>query len=583
MQIVANGPGRRPSRAVNRIAMVMMIFGCLYTVIGIRLIVLASQEPPQQTYSSIPPSVARPDIVDRSGRRLAMDISAVSVFAEPRKIVDLDEAVEGLLKVFPNLEMLDLRKRLDSSAGFAWIKRIATPEQQSQLMALGIPGVGLRDETRRIYPNGSTAAHLLGTVNVDNVGIAGIEKWIDTQGLNDLKQAGLRFDRSDLAPVVLSIDLRVQHAVKAELDKAVKKFGALAGAGLVLDVTNGEIIALVSLPDFDPNAPADALKPDRINRINVGTYEMGSTFKAMTTAFALESGLYNLNSVVDASQPLRFGRMAIRDYHGKGRPLKVPEAFVYSSNIAMGRMALGVGKQKHQAFLKSLGQFDRLTTELPESAQPIVPSRWSEITTATAAFGHGIAVTPLQAAVGVAALVNGGDLVRPTLIKGAALEDRILRRAVVSRQTSEAIRFLMRLNTEVGSAKKAEVAEYFVGGKTGTSEKVINGRYSSERVLTTFMGIAPADKPRYLFLPLLDEPKGLPETLGFRTSGWNAVPVTGEIMRRSLPILLAPYRNPPANPFPNIVATGAWGTERFMPSSGLSESAISRAKLATRQ
>lgn len=543
----------------------MVVFASLFATIGARLVWLANESVPESLSSAAPPSVARPDIVDRLGNTLAMDLPSVSIFAEPRRILDLDETVEGLVAVFPELDMRELRSRLDSKSGFTWIKRVASPAQKAQVLALGLPGIGFRDETRRIYTSGSTGAHVLGSVNVDNFGIAGIEKWVDTQGLNDLKESGLQFGRGDLDPVVISIDLRVQHAITDELRKAVAKFDAIAAAGLVLDVTNGEVVALVSLPDFDPNFPADALKSDRINRINVGTYEMGSTFKAMTTAMALDSGVYNISSVLDASQPLRFGRMAIRDYRGQNRPLNIPEAFVHSSNIAMGRMALGVGAEKHQAFLKSLGQLDRLTTELPESARPIVPSRWAEITTATAAFGHGVAVTPLQAATGIAALVNGGDLIRPTFIKGAPVDERILGRNRVSTRTGEALRFLMRLNAEIGSAKKAEVPGYFIGGKTGTSEKVVDGRYSSDKVLTAFMGIAPADRPKYLFLTILDEPKALPETYGFRTSGWNAVPVTGDIMRRTLPMLIAPYAEPPANPFPSIVASGAWGSERFAP------------------
>ncbi len=546
-----------------RILLVMAVFVSLYAAIGGRLVWLANQKQPDRVYSAAPPSVARPDIVDRSGLTLAMDLPSLSVFAEPRRILDLDEAVEGLVRVFPELDMLDLRRRLDSDAAFTWIKRVASPADYNNLLAQGIPGIGVRNETRRIYTNGTTGGHILGAVNIDNSGIAGIERWIDSQGLNDLKQAGMQFNRNDLDPVVLSMDLRVQHAVTDELRKAMARFDAIAAAGLVLDVTNGEVIALVSLPDFDPNTPADALKSDRINRINVGTYEMGSTFKAMTTAMALETGAFNLASVLDASQPLRFGRMTIRDYRGQNRPLNVPEAFIHSSNIAMGRMALGVGIEKHQAFLRSLGQFDRLTTELPENAQPIVPRRWGEITTATAAFGHGVAVTPLQAAMGIAALVNGGDLIQPTFIKDTPLENRILGRKIVNSQTGEALRFLMRLNAEIGSAKRADVTGYFIGGKTGTSEKVVDGRYSSDRVLTAFMGIAPSDKPKYLFLTILDEPKGLPETYGFRTSGWNAVPVTGDIMRRTLTMLLPPAT--PRNPFPSMVAAGVWGSERFAP------------------
>ena len=459
--------------------------------------------------------------------------------------------------------MLELRGRLDSESGFAWIKRNVTPAEKDKVWALGLPGVGFREETRRLYPNGRTGGHVLGSVNIDNSGIAGIERWIDDQGLQDLRAAGIAVTNDELRAVSLSLDLGVQHALTDELQKAISRFSAIAGAGLVLDVTNGEVIALASLPDFDPNSPSDALEPDRINRVAVGTYEMGSTFKAMTTAMALDSGSFNIGSVLDASKPLRLGRSTINDYRGQNRPLKVPEAFIHSSNIAMGRMAMAIGIGKHQEFLRSLGQFDRLSTELPENALPIIPARWSELTTVTASFGHGIAVTPLQASMAIASIVNGGFLIRPTFIKGSPVEERIISRSTVTPQTSEALRFLMRLNAEVGSAKKADVPGYFIGGKTGTSEKVVDGRYSEDRVLTAFMGIVPADKPRYLFLTILDEPKPLRETYGFRTSGWNAVPVTGEIMKRTLPMLIAPYSTVPIDPFPTMVRLKAWGAERF--------------------
>lgn len=544
--------------------MVMALFTFLFGVISVRIIMLGNEKRPDAPFPVVPPSFARPDIVDRNGVTLAQNVASVSIYAEPRQIVDVGEAIEGLLTVFPDLDVQDLAKRLRSGGAFTWIKRAATKSEKDRLWALGIPGIGYRDEKRRLYPNGSEAAHVLGAVNIDNIGTAGIENWIDQQGLIDLRSAGLTVNRGALSPVALSLDLRAQFALSDELRQAVKRFDAIAGAGLVLDVTNGEVIALASLPDFDPNIPTDALKPDNINRISVGTYEMGSTFKAMTTAMALDSGLFNIHSVLDASQPLRFGRFLINDYHAQRRPLNIPEAFIHSSNIAMARMAMGVGVEKHKAFLKRLGQFDRLTTELPENARPLVPSKWGELSTATIAFGHGIAVTPLQASMAVGALVNGGRLIRPTFLKGAPVDDRILAKDVVTPETGEAIRYLMRLNAEIGSAKKADVAGYFVGGKTGTAEKVINGRYSKDRVLTAFMGIAPADRPHYLFLTILDDPKGLPETFGNRTSGWNAVPVAGTIMKRILPLLpVTPYTAPPADPFPTMVRIGAWGSERF--------------------
>lgn len=555
----ASGPKRK-----IRLAIMLCVFVASYIVIFARLTFLGFQEPPPSAIASMPPSVARPDIVDRNGVTMAMDVPVASIFAEPRKLVDIDEAVEGLTRVFPDLDPADLYQRFSNQKGFVWVKRQVSIATKNRVWDLGIPAVGFREETRRLYPNGNLAAHVLGAVNTDNVGIAGMERWVDNQGLQSLREAGLNPDSASLEPVALSIDLKAQYILTEELNKAVEKFSAIAAAGLIMDVTNGEVIALASLPDFDPNIPAQALQSDRINRVAVGTFEMGSTFKALTTAMAVDSGAFGLNSVLDASQPLRFGRSTISDYRGQNRPLTLPESFIHSSNIAMGRMALAVGKESQQAFLRKMGQFDRLQTELPENAVPIIPARWGDVTTATVSFGHGIAVTPLQASMAIASLVNGGKLIRPTFVKGSNVEERLLGQGVISDRTGEIVKFLMRLNAEVGSAARADVAGFYIGGKTGTSEKVVDGRYSSERVMTAFMGVSPVNNPRYLFMTIIDEPKPLPETYGFRTSGWNAVPVTGAIMTRALPALGAkPDFAPPANPFPNAVAAGAWGAERF--------------------
>lgn len=356
----------------------------------------------------------------------------------------------------------------------------------------------------------------------------------------------------------------MQHAFAHELSKEIEHFEAVGGAGLVLDVTNGEVISLVSIPDFDPNDATQAQKPEHINRINVGVYEMGSTFKAMTTAMALDSGVFNIHSIFDASKPLSFGRFRVNDFRGENRPLNLPEAFLVSSNIAFGRMAMGVGVEAHPTFLRRLGQLDRLTTELPESASLIVPRNWQAVNTATIAFGHGLAVTPLQAAVGVGALVNGGKLIRPTFVKGTDTSARTIRSDVVTDGTGEPLRYLMRLNTISGSAKGANVEGYYIGGKTGTAEKVVNGRYEKTRVMTSFMGILPANDPKYLVLVILDEPKPVEGTYGFRTSGWNAVPAAGRILNRILPIMrLAPTMGAPVNPFPTLTAQRAFGSQRL--------------------
>ncbi len=548
-----------------RVGLVILGFSALFLAITGRLVMLATMPNEQvglRRATSTAISAARPDIVDRNGDVLATDIRTVSVFAEPRKILDKDEATELLTAVLPELDAKDLRDKLGTKKGFVWVKREITPRQQAEVHRLGIPGVGFVPENKRVYPNGTAAAHVLGFANVDNVGIAGIEKYIDSQGLQDLNGAGLATQASDLKPMALSIDLRVQHALRDELSKGMEKYKAIAAAGAIMDVNTGEMIALVSLPDFDPGNPVDALEKDRINRMSVGVYEMGSTFKALTIAMALDSGKANINSSYStAGGMMRFGRQVIKEYHGTGRTLTVPEVFLHSSNMGSIKMALSVGVEGHKAFLRKMMQLDRMPTELPESAAPIVPGRWGEINTATIAFGHGLAVAPIQAMAAVAALVNGGTLITPTFLKRSEEEAKKGGVRVIKPETSEAMRYIMRLNGEKGSARKADVAGYFVGGKTGTAEKVINGRYAKNRNFTTFTAIAPSDKPKYLFLAIYDEPKGYAESGGYSTAAWNAGITTGRVIERTAPILgLPPRFEPPVAPFPLMARLGAWGT-----------------------
>ncbi|WP_441998001.1 peptidoglycan D,D-transpeptidase FtsI family protein [Microvirga sp. 2TAF3] len=557
----------RVDKSMSRVGFTALCFAGLFSVIGGRLVYLAmtsdtSSEVRRAASSEI--SAARPDIVDRNGNILATDVRMVSVFAEPRNIIDKDEAVELLTAVLPDLDATDLRNKLGTKKGFVWIKREITPRQQAEVHRLGIPGVGFLPENKRVYPNAEAAAHVLGFANVDNVGIAGMEKYIDSQGLQDLNGAGFAISAADLRPVQLSIDLRVQHALRDELVKGMAKFKAKATAGAIMDVSTGEIVALVSLPDFDPNNPVDALESDRINRINVGVFEMGSTFKALTTAMALDSGKFNINSTLDARSGLRYGKFTIGDYHATHRVLTVPEVFIHSSNIGTARMALGIGVEGHKAFLRKMGQLTRLKTELPENAEPIVPPRWGELNTMTIAFGHGLAVAPLQALMAVGALVNGGTLITPTFLKRDEAAARQTAMQVLKPETSEALRYVMRLNASnpAGSASTAAIAGFFVGGKTGTAEKVINGRYSKNKNFTTFTAILPADKPKYVFLTIMDEPQAVEGTYGFSTAGWNAGPVTGNIIERVAPLLGVPPRfEPPSQPFPLMSRLGAWGTK----------------------
>src|SRR5512139_2340416 len=529
----------RAAKARVRVGFAILAFAAVYAVIGGRLVMFAigaDVHSARRAGAQDVIATARPDIVDRNGEVLATDVKAPSLFGEPRRIIDKDEAIELLTAALPDLDTGEVRERLSSRKGFAWLKREITPLQQQEIHRLGIPGIGFLRENKRVYPTGNEVAHLIGLVNIDNQGIAGMEKWLDTNGLADLHRAGFATDRLQ-RPVELSVDLRVEHALRDELLKAKEKFHAKAASGLVSNVKTGEIVAMVSVPDFDPNNPKEAHDPDRINRLTTGVYEMGSTFKAFTLAMALDSGKVDLNSMWDARGPLHYGKFAIHDDHALGRMINMKEVFYYSSNVGAARIALSQGVEAHKAFLRKLGQLERLRTELPESASPILPKRWAELNTITIAFGHGIAVAPLQAVMGINAMVNGGLLIPPTFLKRSEEDARAMAKRVIKADTSEKMRYLMRLNAEIGTAKQADVKGYYIGGKTGTSEKVVNGRYSKKQVLNSFTAILPADNPQYQLLVMLDEPKALPETHGYITSGWNAVPTGGKVIARIAPLL----------------------------------------------
>ena len=556
----------RLDKGRGRIRQLMLVLGLAYLGIGAKLVHLAvSHEPPPTLKAAADQAAAgaRPDLTDRNGTILATDVKTMSVFAEPRNLIDKDEAVELITAVLPDVDAHELRDRLNSKKGFVWIKRQITAKEQQEIYRLGLPGIGFWPENKRIYPNGPLGAHVLGFVDKDNIGIAGMEKYLDTKGLTDPHVPGFQLDPAALKPVRLSLDLKATHALRDELVAGMEKYKAKAAAGAILDVNTGEVIALESLPDYDPNDPPDMTKQAnwaKINRINVGTYEMGSTFKALTIAMALDAGKVSLGSHIDARESLRSGRFTIHDFHATHRVLSVPEVFTHSSNIGTARMALMVGVSGHQAFLRKMGQLDRLETELPENAKPQIPKHWGELNTMTIAFGQGLNVAPLQALMGVGALVNGGHLMKPTFLvrdEKAALEGS---EKVVSEQTSESMRYLMRSNATHGSAGFANIDGYYVGGKTGTAQKIVGRRYSNDKVFTTFMAITPADKPKYLYLVIYDQPEAAPGDGGYHTAAYNAGRVAGALIRRVEPLEgHAPLFQPPAHPFPLIARLGYGG------------------------
>ncbi|MBB4229051.1 peptidoglycan D,D-transpeptidase FtsI family protein [Rhizobium mongolense] len=528
---------KKSGQAKSRVGLLILGFTALYGVIGGRLVEYGMKDP-EVVSSILPPDrlmASRPDILDRNGEVLATDIRTVSLFAEPNKIVDADEAIEKLATVLPDLDVKGTYKKLSvKSSHFAWLRRQLTPKQQSQILALGIPGIGFRPEKRRFYPGGPTASHILGYVNIDNRGVAGMEKYIDDQGLADLASVGMTSDQP-LEPVKLSIDLRVQNIVRDVVINAVTNYEAKGAGAVVLDIHTGEVLGMASAPDFDPNNPEEGAKEGWLNRMSNGTFEMGSTFKTFSTAMALDSGKVSINDSFDASRPIRIGGFTINDFHGQRRWLTVPEIFEYSSNIGTAKMIDIVGMDLQKDYLTRFGLLTKMRTELPEVKMPSQPRVWKKINSITISFGHGVSTTPLQTAVAGAALVNGGKLIEPTFLPRTRDQADETAEVVVKKSTSDEIRYLFKLNGLKGSGRNADVPGFNVGGKTGTADKVVNGRYANDLNFNAFIAAFPIDNPQYVVLTFCDEPHNGEK--GQNIAAYTAAPMVKNIIRRAAPIL----------------------------------------------
>ena len=517
----------------------------IFCIVGGRLIQLGTVVPDNtiegQSREAI--SASRPAILDRNGLEMAVDIRVPSLYAEPRRIIDVDEAVEKLRTVLPDLDPKWLRAKLSGDKGFVWIKRELTPEIEDKIYQLGIPGLDFLTESKRFYPGGPEASHILGSVNVDNQGIGGVEEYIDHQDLATLQSVGLARGQ-DLKPVQLSIDMRVQHVLREQMLDALNRYHAHAAAAVMIDVHTGEVIGLSSVPDFDPNDPSSMIAPYngepkmRFNRITAGKYELGSTFKTVTIAGALDSGAVKMTDRFDARFGVRFGRFTITDFHGQHRILTVPEVYKYSSNVGAIHIMQQWGKDNFRAFMTKIGFDDPLPIELPEKTTSNIPKKLADVTAATAAFGHGIAITPLHMAAAMAAFVNNGIYEPPTIYMRTPEQVKALAKRFISPQTSLEIRQLMRLNALEGSGTvmDRQAQGYRVGGKTGTAEKVEHGRYSTSKNFNVFASAFPLDDPKYAMVVIIDEPHREGPTTG-DTAGWNAGQTTGRIVAGIAPML----------------------------------------------
>jgi cell division protein FtsI (penicillin-binding protein 3) len=513
----------------SRLLVAGALFVLAFSVIGLRLIdvsVIRPEETPVATERDTAPKppIRRADIVDRNGTLLATTLSSPSLYANPKLISDPKTAAAKLVAVLPDLDEGEVVAKLSSGKSFVWLKRLLTPRQEFRVNRLGIPGFQFQHEERRVYPLGNLAAHVVGFAGIDNKGLAGIERGLDERL------------RTSHQPLQLSLDMRVQNIVHEELSRAIDEFSAIGGNAIVMDVRSGEVVSMVSLPDFDPNDLSTATPDTLFNRATLGAYEMGSTFKIFNTAMALDSGVSTLSSSYDATHPIRVGRFTIHDDHARNRWLTVPEIFEYSSNIGSVRMALAAGTERQQAFFEKLGMLKAPQIEIPEVADPLVPSPWRDVNTMTIAFGHGMSVSPLALVTGVSAIVDGGILHKPTLLKRA---DGYAAPGwqVISPQTSDEMRRLLRLVVERGTGKLAAAPGYLVGGKTGTAEKVAGKHYERHALLSSFIAAFPINAPRYVVLVMIDEPHGTKKTFGFATGGWTAAPTVSRIVQRMAPLL----------------------------------------------
>jgi cell division protein FtsI (penicillin-binding protein 3) len=537
--VVPDGPAKQALEACRtRLLVAGALFGLVFAVVALRLAEIVavgggtaeSQIGRFRILTAPVPNHA--DIVDRNGNVLAATLDSPSLYANPKQIVDAAEATNKLVRVFPTLGAAEVYAKLTSGKSFVWIRRHLTPAEQYSVNQLGIPGLEFEHEERRVYPDAALTSHVVGYTGIDNAGFAGVERALDSV-LKERRE-----------PLQLSLDLRLQYILHEELQRVIDDFTAKGGAGLIMDVNTGEILAMASLPDFDPNRPGipDSDHPtiplaDKMfNRITLGVYELGSIFKIFTVAMALDGGTSTLTSTYDATHPIRIGRFTISDYHGKHRVLSVPEILMYSSNIGAAKIAVAAGGQRQRDFLTRLGLLKPAKIEISEVGAPHYPAKWREVNVMTIAFGHGISVTPLSFATAAAALVNGGVLRQATVVKlpsGSAPPGQ----QVISAKTSEQMRSLMRLVVEHGTGTMAAAPGYVVGGKTGTADKVSGRHYAERKLLSSFVGVFPINDPKYLVLTMVDEPHPNKQSHGYATAGWTVAPATSRIIQRIAPLL----------------------------------------------
>jgi cell division protein FtsI (penicillin-binding protein 3) len=540
------GRDRARARAEGRLLLLAAAFVMAFAMIGGRMGLLAASEPvePRTAEAGTPINAGRADLTDRNGRVLATNLLTHSLYANPKLMVDPARVARELAAILPDEQENLLLNRFTDGRSFLWIKRKLSPEQMQAVHDIGDPGLLFGPREMRIYPNGRLAAHVLGGASFGAEGVHSAEV-IGTAGIEKALDAQLRDPANEGRPVALSIDLTVQAATQEVLETGMKMMNAKGAAAILMDVHTGEVLALVSLPDFDPNdRPQPLLTGDPgdsplFNRAVQGVYELGSTFKILVAAQAMDLGLVNAETMIDANAPMTWGKFKIKEFEGKnyGPLLSVTDMIVKSSNVGAARLGLMIGSVRQQEFLKSLGFFEATPVELIEApwAKPLLPARWAEITTITTSYGHGLSASPMHLAAAYATIANGGTKVTPTLLRRDRPEPGP---RVLSQQAARDAVSMLRQVVTRGTASLGEVAGYEVGGKTGTADKPRpGGGYYHDKVINTFASTFPASDPKYVLLVTLDEPVETSGTAPRRTAGWTSVPVAAEIIRRTAPLL----------------------------------------------
>jgi cell division protein FtsI (penicillin-binding protein 3) len=512
----------------QRLMFGMLVYAGVIVLIVLRILYLAAFGDHAGRKSGVTSFVPdRGDIVDRDGQPLARTIDAWTIAIHPGKIIGnkLDLA-RRLAQLMPERSEEQYYAMMRSGKTFFYLRRRAAPDLVEAVNALGEPGMAMEREPDRLYPQTSLAAHVIGFTDVDGRGNAGMERAFNDY-LSDPKRRG--------QPLMLSINSRLQQALEHELLDAMTTFSAIGAAGIVMDIHTGEVLAMTSLPQLNPNAAGQGSEEARFNRATLGVYELGSTFKPFTVAMAMDSGIIkSFGQIYNCPGEFHVYGRTINDTHPFGRPCTVAEIMKESSNIGTAQIAAQVGSKRQQEFLRKMGFLSPVAIELREKGRTLTPgNNWGPLETMTVGYGHGIAVTPLHLASGYASLFNGGVYRPATLLKVDAQHPRAKGVRVFSEDTSYQMRSLLRLVVTKGTGKKADAPGYRVGGKTGSAEKYHN----RSLLVTTFAGVFPMDDPRYVIVAMLDEPKGTEQTYGFRTAGWNVAPVIGKTVSRIAPML----------------------------------------------